>query len=124
LQEAQRTVAPQGFVAVLQKDAASPAFIVSVDLASRQLTVRAVSAAAPAGKAYELWLVSDRYDAPRSLGLIQNADFTRSQKLDAYPPDVIKGSLFAVSLEPAGGSTTGKPTGPVLFGGKLMQATP
>jgi anti-sigma-K factor RskA len=29
-----------------------------------------------------------------------------------------------VSLEPEGGSPTGLPTGPVLFTGKLVQATP
>ena len=31
---------------------------------------------------------------------------------------------FLGSLEPEGGSTTGKPTGPVLYSGKLLQTTP
>ena len=33
-------------------------------------------------------------------------------------------ATYAVSLEPEGGSPTGLPTGPVLFTGKLIQATP
>jgi anti-sigma-K factor RskA len=31
---------------------------------------------------------------------------------------------FAVSVEPMGGSPTGAPSGPVMFTGKLVQATP
>ena len=33
-------------------------------------------------------------------------------------------ATFAVSLEPEGGSPTGQPTGPVVFSGKLIKATP
>jgi anti-sigma-K factor RskA len=115
---------PQNFVAVLQKDSASPAFLVSVDIVSRSLTVRPVAAEAQPGKSYELWLVNDGLPAPRSLGLIQQAGFTASPKLTAFSPEMVKGSVLAVSLEPEGGSTTGTPTGPVLFTGKLVQAEP
>ena len=38
-------VTPQSYVAVLQKDGASPAFLLSVDLTSRTLSVRRVAAA-------------------------------------------------------------------------------
>ncbi|MDJ1159501.1 anti-sigma factor [Chelatococcus sp. SYSU_G07232] len=119
-----RPTEPQSFVAVLQKDAASPAFIVSVDLATRNLTVRAVSAERPADRSYELWLVNDRYDAPRSLGLVEDEGFTQTAALAAYPREVVQSSVLAVSLEPRGGSTTGRPSGPVLFTGRLVQATP
>ncbi len=119
-----RPAAPSQFVAVLQKDAASPAFIVSVNVSTRQLTVRPVAADRPAGKSYELWLVNDKYDGPKSLGLIQNANFTTTEKLQTYSDADVQTSVLAVSLEPEGGSTTGKPTGPVLFAGKLVQATP
>jgi anti-sigma-K factor RskA len=115
---------PQNFVAVLQKDAASPAFLVSVDIISRSLTVRPVAAEAQAGKSYELWLVNESLPAPRSLGLIQQAGFTTSPKLTAFSPEQVRNSVLAVSLEPEGGSTTGVPTGPVLFTGKLVQSEP
>lgn len=124
LREFTREPATPKFVAVLQKDTASPAFIVSVDIKARLLTVRPVSAERPAGKSYELWLVNARYEAPRSLGLIQTTEFTRSEILESFPVDVVESSTLAVSLEPEGGSPTGKPTGPVLFVGKLVQATP
>ena len=31
------------------------------------------------------------------------------------------GATFAVSVEPPGGSTTGGPTGPVVYSGKLVR---
>ena len=43
--------------------------------------------------------------------------------LAAYSPQMIEQATLAVSLEPEGGSPTGAPTGPVLFAGKLIQAT-
>jgi anti-sigma-K factor RskA len=115
---------PTNFVAVLQKDAASPAFIVTVDIDSRSLTVRPVAAQAQPGKSYELWLVSDKLGPPRSLGVIGEGPFTVRPSLAKYDPSVLETATYAVSLEPAGGSRTGKPTGPVLFTGKLVQATP
>jgi anti-sigma-K factor RskA len=122
--EIRQNAAPQNFVAVLQKDAASPAFVVSVDLRTRELTVRPVSAVAPAGKSYELWIINDKLGAPQSLGVVQQADFTTNDKLRAYPPEVVKTSLFAVTVEPEGGSPNGKPSAPPVFAGKLIQALP
>src|SRR5262249_34879959 len=52
---------PAQYVAVLQRDAASPAFLLTFDLEKRTLTVRTVRAERQPGKAYELWLVSDRF---------------------------------------------------------------
>ncbi len=56
------------FVALLQRDAGSPAFILTVDAATRNFTVRKVGAQPEAGKSYELWIVSDKLQRPRSLG--------------------------------------------------------
>lgn len=110
-------------VAVLQKDAQSPAFLVSVDLDKRQLTIRAVAAKPEPGKSYELWLVHDELKTPRSLGLIGAQPVTVGPTLASYAPNVIEDATLAVSLEPPGGSPTGAPTGPVLWSGKLLQAT-
>ena len=125
---AARTVVPQpgqNFVAVLQRDAASPAFIVSVDTAARNLTIRPVAAAPQAGRSYELWLVNKGFRTPRSMGVVQNAAFTvASSRLAGISPDVVRDSTFAVTLEPAGGSPSGLPTGPILYSGTLLQATP
>jgi hypothetical protein len=115
---------PAQYVAVLQRDAASPAFLLTFDLDKRTLTVRTVRAERQPGKAYELWLVSDRFQAPRSLGLIGNEEFTQRPQLANYDAVTINRATYAVSLEPEGGSPTGAPTGPVLYTGKLLQATP
>lgn len=112
------------FVAVLQKDAASPAFVVTVDVATKQLSVRQVSAEKLAGKSYELWLVNSAFPQPKSLGVVKDAGVTRGVTLAAYSPQVVESSVLAVSLEPEGGSPTGLPTGPVVFTGKLVEAAP
>jgi anti-sigma-K factor RskA len=69
--------------------------------------------------------VNKRLGAPRSLGVVQNAAFTvASSRLNGVPPKIVRGSTFAVTLEPLGGSPSGLPTGPILYSGTLVQATP
>jgi len=114
---------PQRFVAVLQRDATAPAFILTVDIANRSLTVRRVAAEREPGKSYELWLVSNKFPAPRSLGLVDGDDFTQSSNLSPYDPTTISDATFAVSLEPEGGSPSGTPSN-VMFAGKLVESTP
>src|SRR6202011_2751400 len=58
------------YVAVLQKEGGAPAFILTVDGATRNFTVRKVGAAPEPGKSFELWLISDKLPRPRSLGVI------------------------------------------------------
>lgn len=73
---------------------------------------REAGAAPPAGQAHELWLIVGEA-APVSLGLLEAAE-TR------HPlADLPAGAVLAVSLEPAGGSPSGAPTGPVLAAGQL-----
>jgi anti-sigma-K factor RskA len=112
------------YVALLQRDAGSPAFILTVDAATRNFTVRKVGATPEAGKSYELWIVSEKLQRPRSLGVIGGNDFTARPVLSGYDPDVVNAATYAVSLEPEGGSKTGAPTGPVLYTGKLIETVP
>lgn len=112
------------YVAVLQKDAASPAFLMTVDIDKKTFTVAAVAAAQPAGKSYELWLVHDKLPGPKSLGLLSNAAFTAGPQLAPFAPGFIREATYAVSVEPEGGSPTGAPTGPVVYAGKLVQSKP
>jgi anti-sigma-K factor RskA len=115
---------PARFVAVLQQSNTSPAFILTVDIEGRSLTVRRVAADAQAGKSYELWLVSDRFPTPRSLGVVGDSEFTVDNKLATFDSATITGATYAVSLEPEGGSPSGIATGPILWTGKLVQALP
>lgn len=124
LREAQRSERPDTLVAVLQKDAASPAFILTVDLATNVFTVRSIAPAPQSDKSYELWLVSDKFPAPKSLGLVGRDTFDTGTGLAGVEPAVVSNATFAVSVEPNGGSPTGLPTGPVVYAGKLVKATP
>ena len=99
------------YVAVLQKDGGSPAFILTVDGATRNFTVRKVGAAAEPGKSFELWLISTSCRRPRSLGVIGTGDFTARPALASYDTDIVKAATYAVTVEPEGGSPTAMPTG-------------
>lgn len=120
----QVTAPPSRLVAVLQQDPTTPAFLVSVDPASRMLTVRRVSAAPEQGRSYELWLISNKFPAPRSLGLVGVDEFTARALPAGVDADAIKTASYAISLEPAGGSPTGAPTGPILFKGRMVESLP
>jgi anti-sigma-K factor RskA len=112
------------YVALLQTDAASPAFILTVDAATKNFTVRKVGATQQPGKDYELWIVSDKLQAPRSLGVIGGHDFTTAAALAAYDPAMVSEATYAVTIEPEGGSPTGSATGPIVFTGKLIETVP
>ena len=120
--EATRQSAPREYVAILQKDAASPAIEVTVNLDKQELTVRPVAAQAPPGKAYELWIIDAKLGAPRSLGVI--GDIPHGASLSAYDPAVVAGATYAVTVEPPGGSPDGKPSGTPVFVGKLIPVSP
>ena len=112
------------YVAVLQKDGGSPAFILTVDGATKNFTVRKVGAAAEAGKSFELWLISEKLQRPRSLGVIGGSDFTARPVLSSYDADTINAATYAVTVEQAGGSPDGKPTSAPIYAGKLIETVP
>jgi anti-sigma-K factor RskA len=116
--------APAQYVAVLQKDGGSPAYILTVDGATRNFTVRKVDAAPEPGKSHELWVISDRLGAPRSLGVIGEGDFTARPTLAGYDPNIVKDATYAVTVEPSGGSPNGKPSAAPVFAGKLIETVP
>src|SRR5258705_13850886 len=119
-----RTPRSAQYVAVLQKEGGSPAFILTVDAATRNFTVRKVGAAAEPGRSFELWLISDKLPRPRSLGVIGNGDFTARPVLASYDSDVINNATYAVTVEQAGGSADGVPPPPPGFTRKLIETVP
>jgi anti-sigma-K factor RskA len=112
------------YVALLQRDGGSPAFILTVDAASKNFTVRKVSADAEPGKSFELWLISDKLPQPRSLGVIGGSDFTARPVLADYDAGTINAATYAVTVEPAGGSPSGRPTSAPIYTGKLIETVP
>jgi anti-sigma-K factor RskA len=112
------------YVAILQGNGGSPAFILTVDAATKNFTVRKVGADAEAGKSFELWLISDKLPQPRSLGVIGGSDFTARPVLASYDAATINGATYAVTVEQAGGSPDGKPHSTPVFTGKLIETVP
>jgi anti-sigma-K factor RskA len=106
---------------------ASPEFVATLSAVDRPLVFAASyadgnltlnqtkGAAAGTANDYQLWLIVGDA-APVSLGLIDAPQITRP--LATLP----EGAIIAISLEPAGGSTTGAPTGPVLVTGVVTKA--
>ncbi|MDR7332891.1 anti-sigma factor domain-containing protein [Roseateles asaccharophilus] len=91
-------------------------FVASVSADGRTLVLKPLAPlATQPGRALELWAVP-RQGEPRSLGLVQAGDVPttvrRAGLLDGT-------QAFAVSLEPAGGSPTGRPTGPIVSAGGI-----
>jgi anti-sigma-K factor RskA len=112
------------YVAILQGAGGAPAFILTVDAATKNFTVRKVGADAEAGKSFELWLISDRLPQPRSLGVIGGSEFTARPVLASYDANTINGATYAVTVEQAGGSPDGKPHSTPVFTGKLIETVP
>ena len=112
------------YVALLQRDGGWPAFILTVDAATKNFTVRKVGADAEPGKSFELWLISDRLPQPRSLGVIGGSEFTARPVLASYDANTINAATYAVTVEQAGGSPDGKPHSAPVYTGKLIETVP
>lgn len=66
-------------------------------------------------KTIQVWTLPSKETGPVSLGLIEQA---RSTNLDGPSLPSPRGDqLYEITLEPAGGSPTGRPTGPILAKG-------
>ncbi len=102
-------------IAVLQAEDGKPGAIVEAFADGRVRLVPLERIDVPQGRALEVWTLRDRTEGPISVGLLDRA---RTMKLDLgkLPPPGT-GQLFEITLEPATGSPTGRPTGPVLFKG-------
>jgi anti-sigma-K factor RskA len=73
----------------------------------------------PPGRALQVWTLWDRAVGPKSIGLTGQS---RAMQLDLKSlPATVRDQLFEITLEPEGGSPTGRPTGPILFKGNAAQ---
>jgi anti-sigma-K factor RskA len=75
-------------------------------------------AAVEADRSLELWAIPDG-GTPISLGVVPVGGKGKVELSEAQKELIGKPITLAVTLEPKGGSPTGKPTGPVLYQGAL-----
>jgi len=104
------------YVAILVDDATRQAgAIVNAFADGRVEMIPLVDMTVPAGRALQVWTLWNREVGPRSVGLLDRA---RATPLDLQQlPTTAADQLFEITLEPAGGSPTGRPTGPILYKG-------
>jgi len=69
-------------------------------------------------QSYELWLIPAEGGNPLSLAVLGTLD-AQLQVPQAHVSRLRRGAKLAVSTEPAGGSPTGAPTGPVILTGEI-----
>lgn len=109
------------YVAVLVSDPSKePGAVVNAFADGRVEMIPLTEINVPEGRALEIWTLWDRQVGPRSVGLLQRARATQLN-LDNLPRTG-ENQLFEITLEPATGSPTGRPTGPVLFKGTTSRA--
>lgn len=116
-----RQLPPQmSYMAELSSPNAPMALMVSYDASSGRMALMPMATGDKSQNSLELWLV--RADGtPISLGVVdphKNAEMTIPLDMREQLHD---GITLAVSLEPYGGSPTGKPTGPVIASGTTRQ---
>jgi anti-sigma-K factor RskA len=123
-QDYERRQMPTQYVAVLQAGAALPAFLLTVDTKTNMFVVSAMQKPTEPEKSYQLWLVHNDMPQPKSLGVFDDSEMDVRPMAGGKMHDMMMDGTYAVSVEPKGGSPTGEPTGPVVFSGKLVKATP
>ncbi len=89
----------------------------SVDRSTLHLHPARPVHAGPA-QSYELWLIPVEGGAPLSLAVLGNLE-ARVPVAPAHSRRLVSGAKLAISVEPAGGSPTGGPTGPVILAGQI-----
>ena len=108
-------------VVVMEDQSQQPKITVSWDMhdpGSKRMRVRVIGHQSMAPEtAWELWMLRPGDQRPVSLGLI-----TTHELQDVVVPPELSAALndalgLAMSVEPRGGSSTGLPTGPVLYKG-------
>ena len=99
------------YVAVVTADeGGQTGLLIHFDTGTGVATVIPAGAAPPDGSSYEMWHLPQGATTPVSLGLLPESAVARQTIVAG------EGDLFAISLEPQGGSPTGQPTQPVYHG--------
>lgn len=115
--------APDRYLALLQApDNQATGWIVEITAGDKLRLVPVAPIAGeppPAGKTLQFWTKPEGAAGPTSLGLV------RAGQVVELPvgqlPAVEAKTLFELTLEPEGGSTIGRPTGPILYVGRTVK---
>ena len=113
-----RPPAPPPLMTVLLTSQDQSAYLVEAERG--QIRLAAVNPrGVEAGRVMQLWALPQGATAPTSLGLVPEGGRFSVTPQGIRPEP---GMLIEITLEPPGGSPTGRPTGPILFIGRLAAA--
>ncbi len=105
-------------VASLAADSSDVKYLAVYDATQHEVGLSHVAGARAAGKDFELWMIEGK-NAPVSMGIIPSGPTVHIELTPALQRKLAQGAVLAISVEPAGGSPTGQPTGPVVATGDL-----
>lgn len=111
--------APQYLVVLVAPQDKSPGWVVQASSPQQISLIPLGQAEVPAEKSLQFWTKGDHWNGPVSLGLVKPGQTVRIP-LDRLPP-LQPNQLFELTLEPANGSPTGLPTGPIQFIGRAVK---
>ena len=119
LRPADLPMTPQYMVVLVAPQDKAPGWVVQAN-DSRQLSLIPLGQAeVPAEKSLQFWTKGETWSGPVSLGLVKPGQTVRIP-LDQLPP-LQPNQLFELTLEPATGSPTNRPTGPIQFIGRAVK---
>jgi anti-sigma-K factor RskA len=113
--------APQYLVVLVAPQDKAPGWVVQASGPKSLSLIPLGQAEVPAEKSLQFWTKGDNWNAPVSLGLVKPGQ-TIQIPLDKLPP-LQPNQLFELTLEPANGSPTNRPTGPIQFIGRAVKVT-
>jgi len=108
----------QTLISIVNNTKNQAAWVIRSDITQGKINIKAITTQAIAPrKSFELWLIASNSKTPISLGLISNQGTTQLILKPSIRKNFKHAKALAISLEPAGGSTTGLPSGPILYQG-------
>nr|WP_210341572.1 anti-sigma factor [Methylopila capsulata] len=102
-------------IAVLLTSDGVPGAIVDIYADGEALVAPLQDVSVPDGRTLQVWTLPDVQRGPVSIGLMPRAARTRLASMELPAPKPRQ--LYEITLEPAGGSPTARPTGPILYKG-------
>ncbi|WP_083941361.1 anti-sigma factor [Salinicola socius] len=109
---------PGEYVFVINQPSGQPGWILNATLDGKMMVQAVAPGPMPSGKGGELWMMEN--GTPISLGMLP-IHGQATMQLPAKMLGLMKTADFAVSMEPSAGAPGGKPSGPVIDEGKLVQ---
>ena len=111
--------APQYVVVLVGPQSQAPGWVVQASASDAVHLVPLAAMQVPADRALQFWTKADDWSGPVSLGLVKPGETIRVPLADL--PPLVPNQLFELTLEPATGSPTGRPTGPIQFIGRAVR---